>query len=167
MKTYSNSSNARRAATSLAKQHDNLKVETPVKGPDGWFAAVSVTTGTAPASVKTAAKVIGDEVEPAPVKKAAPKARKAEARKPKSRVKEGTSKAQQAFDLMSRKGGVTSGELLDRFNWHGPTLRGFISLENSTEKKIRKDGKVVKVVKKESRGIKTRRVDGVTTYYIE
>lgn len=60
MQTYSNASNARRAARVLADKHDNLQSEPSVQAEDGkeWYPAVSVTIGIAAAGVDKVAKIV-------------------------------------------------------------------------------------------------------------
>lgn len=65
MQTYSNASNARRAAKVLADKHDNLQSEPSVQAEDGnWYPAVSVTIGAAAADVLKVAKVVPSSATP-------------------------------------------------------------------------------------------------------
>lgn len=62
----------------------------------------------------------------------------------------GPTKTEQALALISRKGGATAPHLREALAWGTHTLRGWVSLQNSKDK----------------RGIATLRKDGVTTYFI-
>lgn len=200
--TYSNKSNANRAAKALVAKHDNLEVADPVSTVDGqaYYAAVYVTIGAAAKEVKEVARIAdkprtsaepvsesnaraeatvvnggkvpsdvtikdnGDgtmtakskktdlrtvlpkEVEKVRQKNITKAAKALDPAKP-PRV----TKTSQALDLMRREGGVTAQHLIDELGWKPHTLRGFVSLQNSNEK----------------RGIITDRKDGVTSYIIK
>lgn len=78
--------------------------------------------------------------------KARREARKAAPAKPAK----GPTKTEQALGLIRRKGGATAPYLREQLEWGTHTLRGWVSLQNSVNK----------------RGIATLRKDGVTTYFI-
>jgi hypothetical protein len=176
MKLYTTASNAKRAATALATKHDNLDVaEKMLPGEDGegFYATLHVNMGVVSREVLAEAKVIPDPKKVvAPIESVLPDTTilkdGAPITEPVKPVGELTvlkeigkgnldaakpardNKTTKALAMMSRKNGATTEELIKALDWQKHTVRGFVSTQNSKQK----------------RGIITIRDKGVTSYKI-
>lgn len=179
MKLYTNSSNARRAATQIAAKFDGLIAATAVPN-GGWYYPAVTFSPEAKLSaaqrndIKQKLEGLAKLVEAAaagetdaPVKKAkrAPKKPPRKADKAKAEIYNRVRTAVQvdatktlakvtktaiALEMISKPGGAKASVLRDKLGWGTHTLRGWVSLQNSEH----------------NRGIKTLREGMVTTYFI-
>lgn len=142
MKTYTEKSNAKRAARKLVDAYSGIELAEPVAAPDGgWHAAVKATGIHDGGALAEQAIILGGRNDPAKAVIEPDEGQKFPAESPliddaaidaALTVLKPGSKAAQVFAMLRRSSGASAREVGEAMGWKDHTTRAFISVHART-----------------------------------